>query len=340
MQTKRIKIHRISIILTGVLLLLCFVSKGENTRLTMHKPARNLISEKRIGMEIGFLSDSLCDGRATGSRGGAEAASWVARKFSSTGLLMVNGSWVKAFRTEIGAIGHNVVGFLAGSAKKHPDSYVIVGAHYDHLGNIGGKHYPGADANASGVVAMTSVAEMLSMTRMIGKSFSSNILFVAFDGKEMGMAGSQALWDMIEEGSLADPVSGRMITKEKIAFMANIDQIGSVLAPIREDRKDYIIMLGNPTIKSAYNDMLKVCNDSYDIDLNLGFTYYGSENFTKLFYRLSDQKVFADNRIPAVMFTSGITMNNNKPYDTVRTLDLKVLKRRIYLIYHWIEKML
>jgi hypothetical protein len=86
--------------------------------------------------------------------------------------------------------------------------------------------------------------------------------------------------------------------------------------------------------------MLKVCNDSYDIGLDLGFTYYGSENFTKLFYRLSDQNVFAENRIPAVMFTSGITLNNNKPRDTVSTLNMEVLQKRIYLIYHWIEKML
>ena len=122
--------------------------------------------------------------------------------------------------------------------------------------------------------------------------------------------------------------------------MVNIDQIGSSLAPLNKNREDYVIMLGNPNIKRAYNDMLKVCNDSYDIGLDLGFTYYGSENFTKLFYRLSDQNVFAENRIPAVMFTSGITLNNNKPRDTVSTLNMEVLQKRIYLIYHWIEKML
>ena len=99
-------------------------------------------------------------------------------------------------------------------------------------------------------------------------------------------------------------------------------------------------MLGNPNIKRAYNDMLTVCNESYDLDMDLGFTDYGSENFTRLFYRLSDQKVFADNRIPAVMFTSGITMNHNKPKDTAGTLDMDVLQKRVYLIYHWIEKML
>ena len=130
------------------------------------------------------------------------------------------------------------------------------------------------------------------------------------------------------------------ITKDKIAFMVNIDQIGSTLSPLNEGREDYIIMLGNPNIKRAYNDMLTVCNESYELGMDLGFTYYGSENFTKLFYRLSDQRIFADNRIPAVMFTSGITMNNNKPKDTADTLNMEVLLKRVYLIYHWIEKML
>lgn len=340
MQTKTLKKYITSFILAVISSCLCPPAQAQNSRLTLHKPARSLITQDLIQREVAFLTDSLCEGRATGTRGSAEAAFWIARKFSETGLLKIGGTWGKALTTENGTSGHNIIGFLPGASKQHPDSYVVVGAHYDHLGTVNGRFLPGADANASGVVAMTSVADMLAMTRSIGRSFSSNIIFVGFDGKEMNMAGSQKLWSMIENGELTDPVSGKRITKDKIAFMVNIDQIGSTLAPLDKSRKDYIIMLGNPSIKRAYNDMLKVCNESYDIGLDLGFTYYGSENFTKLFYRLSDQRVFADNRIPAVMFTSGITMNNNKPYDTVETLDMEVLQKRIYLIYHWIEKML
>ena len=340
MQTKNFKKYIISISFLLSTLLSGITAEAQNSRLTMHRPARNLISPEQLGREVAFLADSLCGGRATGTRGGTEAAFWVARKFARTGLKMIDGSWSKAIVTENGTSGHNIVGFLPGSSKRHPDSYVVVGAHYDHLGTVDGRFFPGADANASGVVAMTAVADMLAMTSSIGRSYSSNIIFVAFDAKEMNMAGSLGLWNMIEKGELTDPVSGRKITKDKIAFMVNIDQIGSTMAPLNKDRDDYIIMLGNPNIKRAYNDMLTVCNESYDLDMDLGFTYYGSENFTRLFYRLSDQKVFADNRIPAVMFTSGITMNNNKPKDTAETLDMDILQKRVYLIYHWIEKML
>lgn len=340
MQTKNLKKSIILLTSAVILMLHAPISQAQNPRLTMHKPARNLITPEKIEREVSFLADSICQGRATGTRGGAEAASWIARQFASAGLEMINGSWAQSLVSENGTTGHNIIGFLPGSSKSHPESYIIIGAHYDHLGTSGGRLYPGADSNASGVVALTSLAQMLTTTHSIGRSFSSNIIFVAFDANDMNLAGSQKLWNLIVAGTLKDPVSGKSITKNKIAFMANIDQVGCTLSPLNKDREDYLIMLGNPGGRRAYSDMLKVCNESYDIGLDLGFTYYGSDNFTKLFYRLSDQRVFADNRIPAFLFTSGITMNNNKPKDTASTINIEVLQKRIYLIYHWIDKML
>lgn len=340
MQTKYTKKSIFLVVLLVLTLWAGQSLKAQNPRLTMHKPARNLITPEKIGYEVSFLADSICQGRATGTAGGAEAAFWIARKFDRAGLEKIGAGWGQSLVTENGTIGHNIIGFLPGSTASHPGRYIIIGAHYDHLGTNGERMYPGADANASGVVAMTSLAEMLAMTRSIGRSYGCNIIFVAFDGKEMNMAGSQKLWNSIISGELTDPVSCTRITRDKIVMMVNIDQIGSSLAPLNEGRDDYMIMLGNPNLKRSYNDMLKICNESYELGLDLDFTYYGSANFTKLFYRLSDQKVFADNRIPAFMFTSGITMNNNKPRDTASTLNMEVLQKRIYLIYHWIEKML
>ena len=80
--------------------------------------------------------------------------------------------------------------------------------------------------------------------------------------------------------------------------------------------------------------------DIYGIDMDIDLTYYGSKDFTRMFYRLSDQRVFIDNGIPAVLFTSGITMNTNKTRDTAQTIDLEILRKRILLMYHWLEKML
>ena len=137
-----------------------------------------------------------------------------------------------------------------------------------------------------------------------------------------------------------DPLTGEAITKDKITAMVNIDQIGSSLSPIRSSREDYLLMLGNESLPKSKRMNLEACNMLNDINLDLCFSYYGSQNFTQLFYRLSDQRVFVDNKVPAVFFTSGITMNTNKTRDTAANLNMEVLNKRVRLIYHWIESML
>jgi hypothetical protein len=112
------------------------------------------------------------------------------------------------------------------------------------------------------------------------------------------------------------------------------------MSPLASGRKDYMIMLGNHSLKPSAQEMIGFCNRTYAIDMDIDLTYYGSRNFTKMFYRLSDQRVFIDNGIPAVLFTSDITMNTNKTRDTAQTIDLEILRKRILLMYHWLEKML
>lgn len=99
-------------------------------------------------------------------------------------------------------------------------------------------------------------------------------------------------------------------------------------------------MLGNESLAQDREGLISMCNRFYGTDLEISHTYYGSKDFTKIFYTLSDQKVFVENRVPSVLFTSGITMNNNKTSDTVDTLDMEALRKRIILIFHWLEKML
>ena len=322
-----------------ILLLHCNGISAQNVWVREHEPARLMISEERLEREIGFLSDSLCQGRGTGTGGGSAAAFWIHRKFENAGLLKFDGSYSQNVWISRELTGHNIVGMLPGSHKKQCDRYIIVGAHYDHLGFLDGKMYPGADSNASGTVAMTSLAEMLSLMKKEGRSYSCNIIFVAFDAKEHNMAGSESFWKLIEFGLLKDPVSGKRITKEKIEFMVNIDQIGSTLSPI-SSRKDFIIMLGNGSLKPESRDNILDVNRFYGLYMDIGLSYYGSDNFTKVFYRLSDQRIFIDNDVPAVYFTSGITMNNNKTYDNASSLNYPVLQKRIYLIYHWIDRMI
>ena len=344
MQSKKIKKSAKCVITFVMTLILCMSTftqaGGQNRMITEHYPSRKSVTEAKLEYQISHLTDPLCKGRGAGEEGGGIAGWWIQKEFERIGLEMFGRSYAKPFRFGNGKIGRNIVGMLPGSKATSRDRYIIVGAHYDHLGELNGKVYPGADANASGTAALLNLAEMFKILRDQGKIHDCNIIFVAFDAKEHSMAGSNALWRKIEYGGLKDPQSGKLITSDKISLMVNIDQIGSTLSPLKSKREDYIIMLGTQSLKPIKRDMLNICNRMFAIDMDIDLTYYGSSSFTKMFYGLSDQRIFVDNGIPAVMFTSGITMNTNKTLDKIETLDLDILKKRIFLMYHWIEKML
>lgn len=288
-------------------------------------------------LQIEFLTDTICGGRATGTRGSNETIFWLKRRFAKIGMLpMTENGYVRGFDTEREVRGHNVIGMLPGRAEGN-STYVIVTAHFDGLGTLEGKIYPGADSNASGVVCMLSAAEMLKKMQGFKTNYKRNFIFVGLDAKGMGMAGSYSLWDDIASGRLIDPVSGLAVTPEKIALVINIDQIGSSMSPLKKGWTQYMIVLGLAGNEPLKNKLTR-CNLRYNVGIDLAFDYYGSKDFTDLFlHKVSDQRVFLENGVPAVLLTSGLTMNNNKPYDNVESLNLRVLHRRTMLLFHWLE---
>lgn len=340
MQTKTFKNSIKWIISLAITIISCHIAGAQDDWTRERKKAFEKVTEESLHREISFLADSLCQGRATGTRGNTECAFWISRKFKEAGLLPFGKSYSSQFITPNGTVAHNVIGVLPGAYTIPRENYIIVGAHFDHLGILAGKMYPGADSNASGTVAMTALADIFASMKKMGRVYESNIIFVAFDAKEMNMAGSQALWKLIDYGMLKDPLTGKSIDKKNIRLMVNIDQIGSSLSPIRSGRKDYILMLGNDSLDKSHRDNLEFSNLMHGIGLDICLSYYGSKTFTETFYKLSDQRIFVDNKIPAVFFTSGITMNTNKTIDLASSLNIPVLRKRILLIYHWLETLL
>lgn len=296
-----------------------------------------VISEESLRQNVEYLCDSLCAGRAMGTPGASEAAFWIARQFSSIGLMPFSGRSFSSFR-EDGHVGHNIMAFYPGRISQQTRRYIIVAAHYDHIGTLNGVLYPGADSNASGVSALLGLARMFQALRSTGYAYDTNIIFVALDGKQFSMAGSKALFSKLTSGLVRDPVSGTMIAPSQIDMFINLDIIGSTLAPITNGRDDFLIMLGGDRSQC---DRLRTLNMSSEARLDLGFDYYGSDDFTDLFYRrICDQRVFIENKIPSIMFTSGITMKTNRIDDDPDSLDYKVLLKRVRLIFHWIESSL
>ena len=140
------------------------------------------------------------------------------------------------------------------------------------------------------------------------------------------MAGAEVLCSYLEKNGLS------------VSLVVNLDQVGSSLAPLRKDRPDYLIMLGED---ANLRLTLERANAEQGLGLDLGYDYYGSKDFTTLFYRrICEQRVFLERGVPAIMITSGITLNNNKSYDTPETLDYSLLHRRVRLIFHFLHRLL
>jgi len=115
----------------------------------------------------------------------------------------------------------NVIGYIEGSDTKLKDEYIIIGAHYDHLGYGGHKSgsrrphihevHNGADDNASGVSIIIELAK--SMQKIDNKR---SILFVAFGAEEMGLIGSKYF------------INSNLISNDKIQIMINLDMVGKI----------------------------------------------------------------------------------------------------------------
>ena len=324
--------------LGACLLMLVLATQARAQTTTYFISARNaehLADETTLRTSVAFFADSLCAGRASGTPGSVHAQSAIARQFAAIGLSPAREGWFRGFRTLAGAPAHNVVGFLPGSGSK----YVVVAAHFDHIGTLSGTLYPGADSNASGVASLLTLARMFQHLKELGKTYSHTLIFVALDGKEQSLGGANHLWNEIAAGQLRDPRTGLPVSPADIDRMVNIDQVGGTEAPLRSSRKDYLMMLCEP--ENGRRDALLIANQSPEVSLDLGFDYYGSKDFTRVFYRtISDQKPFLDNGIPSVMFTSGITLRNNKVTDDADSLDYGILRRRVLAMFYYLVRVI
>ena len=321
------KIAKIIVIL-AVFIIAAFPSSAQRAGYVISpKNAETVLSAGYLEDVVKHLSSEALGGRATGTEGSRNAAFWLDSKFRETGLECYSGAFQHGFRTG-GTMGRNVIGYIPGTSS----GCVIVMAHYDNLGKLGDTFFPGADSNASGVAALLQVAKMFVRMKECGRKYTKTLVFVALDAKEEDLAGASALWERITDGRLG-------FSAGDISLVVNLDQLGSSLSPITKGNPDYLMMLSD--VNGCRRETLQSVEKSQHIGLELAFDYYGSKDFTNLFYRrISDQRVFLEHGIPSVMFTSGITMLNNKPGDLPETLDYPVFAKRVRLIFHYLDRIL
>jgi hypothetical protein len=123
--------------------------------------------------------------------GGLKAAAYIVDQFRQTGLEpLFDGRYTQDVTDPAGkwVLGRNVGARLVGSDPKLRDEWIVLAAHYDHLGIQQGRLYPGADDNASGVAMLLEVARCL---RLSTEPPRRSLMFLAFDLEEEGLGGSR-----------------------------------------------------------------------------------------------------------------------------------------------------
>lgn len=145
-------------------------------------PRSRLFKAEQLLLDVETLSSDAMGGRKAGTADGVKARDYVVRRFKESGLKFYAASPLQFFtftepRSTVERQGANVVGYIKG--KTFADLYLVVTAHYDHLGVRNGEIYNGADDNASGTAALFAMGKYFSKHRP-----AHSIIFVAFDNEE------------------------------------------------------------------------------------------------------------------------------------------------------------
>lgn len=177
------------------------------------------IDSVQVRKHLYTLASDEMEGRKAGTEGIEKAAQYIESEFARIGLTTFDS--LVSYRQNFSFIprgakdsisASNIIGFLEGRSKK--DEFVIVSAHYDHLGikkteGTTDSIYNGANDDASGVTGVLALAEYFANKGNNERS----ILFVAFTAEEMGLVGSRYFGQGIDASKFVAGINLEMIGK-------------------------------------------------------------------------------------------------------------------------------
>ncbi len=186
-------------------------------------PAQGRLDAERMLLDLQVLASPRFQGRGPDTPGGMLAAQVVVSRFTELGLTPFGNTFERPFTfthrsvralwrrnrpfSKTFTLTKNVVGYVPGTT--HPEAFIVVSAHFDHLGIIGGAVHPGADDNASGTAALLAMAAYVK-----AHPLAHSVVFAAFDAEELGRRGSRAF------------VEALPFDREHLVLDVNVDMIG------------------------------------------------------------------------------------------------------------------
>lgn len=198
------------------------------------------VAEENVIKTLSYLTSDELEGRDSGSEGIEKAAVYLENLLKENGIK----PYFKTYRDTLSNFdkpAFNIVGYIEGTDKKLKNEFVVIGAHYDHIGMLqngvnGDVIVNGANDNATGTTAVTEVAKYFAKF----KNNKRSVLFVFFSAEEKGLLGSKHLAAKLKE------------QKMDLYFMFNFEMIG---VPMKDKGMDfYLTGFGKSNMATTMNE--------------------------------------------------------------------------------------
>lgn len=292
---------------------------------TRQPPAPLTPVQSRLRSDVAYLASTALAGRLTGTPGNDSAAAFIARRYldlaltgpfngKSCGQEACENSLFQFFRPSslmihyridvaIDDLTQNVAALVPGTDSLLRGEYIVIGAHYDHIGRSAILStdrvayrfiHPGADDNASGTAAVLELAR-----RFAAHHTRRSILFVNFSAEELGLIGSQVF--------LGNPP----VSRDSIITMVNLDMVGRL-------RDDNLIFFGDERSR------LHLVVDSVE-HLQPAITFH--HQWRQGMRALSDQATFAMAHIPVLGLFTDYHLDYHRSSDTVDRINFAGMEK-------------
>ena len=318
--------------LSAVLLLIAFIGIGSDSAYAAKRNSNNATTKAKeqalqtITMDaakahIGFLASDELRGRKAGTNDAQVAAQYIISLLRQWGIKPLGDSYTQPFSAYsmewqkrkpwqvhpdsialLKQMPHrrlNMQNVLAMIPGKNTNEYVIMGAHFDHVGCDpdleGDSIYNGADDNASGVSAALQIAHAFATA---GVQPERNIVFAFWDGEEIGLLGSRFF---MQTCAFADKIKGYL----------NFDMIGRNNKPENPPYVVYFYTAAHP----VFGDWLK--NDIKQYNLHLDPDYRAWDKPVGG----SDNGTFAKRDIPIIWYHTDGHPDYHMPGDEAQKIN-------------------
>lgn len=281
--------------------LLCLVillgCNSTNINKVGFKPLIYKIESRQLLHHFETLSSDTFQGRKVSTQGSIKAQKYIIEQLHQLSIAPFNNKFTHSFEYNVTfskSKGSNIIGYIEGTDKNL--GYIVLTAHFDHLGTKGKQVFNGADDNASGVSSLLSISEQLAKTPL-----KHNVIILFTDAEENGLKGSKAF------------LKENQYLLSQIRLNVNMD----MLAGSKNSKRLHYIHRGLNKLLSKESIEKFVKNHNYrDFSVIKGFRKERHAlNKHTSWVKASDHGVFYSNGIPFIYYGVGTHRNYHSQHD-------------------------